>query len=189
LHLQFFQPLIFDSNHRYDVAGIRHGKLFRMKDEWMGEPQDIANTGAVHPIMLYDGVCGLCNRMVQFVLKRDWDGIFHFAALQSQVAESILKLHGKNAADLNTVYVVLNFDPADPEKSSGEILERSNAVLYMMRRLGGFWAVSGNLLRMIPRNVRDWGYSIVARIRYRVFGKYDTCTVPNAETRARFLGL
>lgn len=155
----------------------------------MSEAQSIENTGAFHPIMLYDGVCGLCNRLVQFVLKRDRAGVFRFAAIQSHWAARLLARHVKNATDLNTVYVVLNFDPANPEKSRGELLERSNAVLYVMRRLGGFWAMSGNLLRMIPRTVRDWGYNIVARIRYRVFGKYDTCPVPDAETLARFLDL
>lgn len=142
-----------------------------------------------NPIVLYDGVCGLCNRTVQFALKRDREGIFRFASLQSKLAGRILARHDEDASDLDTMYVVLNCDPADPEKESGELLERSDAVLYILRRLGGFWGVTGNLLRLIPRPIRDWGYGIVARMRYRVFGKYDTCPVPSAETRARFLDL
>lgn len=142
-----------------------------------------------HPIVFYDGICGLCNRTVQFVLKRDRDGTFRFASLQSPLAGRILARHGRNAADLDTVYVVLNCDPANLEEGGEDLLERSSAVLYMLRRLGGVWGAAASVLRLIPRPVRDWGYGIVARIRYRVFGKYDACPVPSAETRARFLDI
>ncbi len=146
-------------------------------------------SGGANPIVLYDGVCGLCNRTVQFVLKRDRAGIFRFASLQSALASRILARHGKDASDLDTVYVVLNCDPANLEKGGEALLVRSDAVLYILRRLGGFWATMGSLLRWIPRAIRDWGYGIVARIRYRVFGRYDTCPIPSAETRTRFLDL
>src|SRR5262249_20058525 len=143
----------------------------------------------LHPILLYDGVCGLCNRTVQFALKRDQEGVFRFASLQSPLAGRILALHERDAADLDTMYVVLNCDPANPAGHGEELLERSNAVLYMLRQLGGFWGVVGSLLRLIPRPIRDWGYGVVAKTRYGVFGKYDTCPVPSKETRERFLDL
>ena len=139
------------------------------------------------PIVLYDGVCGLCNRMVQFVLKRDRGDTFRFASLQSSLAKGILARHGRDAADLDTVYVVVNREVSNPEHSAEQLLARSDAVLFILRRLGGFWDAVAGLLRLIPRPIRDWGYRIVARIRYRVFGKYDTCPIPSAETRARFL--
>ena len=142
-----------------------------------------------HPIVLYDGICGLCNRTVQFVLKRDRAAVFRFAPLQSPLAGRVLAKHDKDATDLDTVYVLLNGDPADLAKDGEVLLERSSAVIYMLRRLGGFWGVVGNVLRWIPRPVRDWGYGIIAKIRYRVFGKYDTCPVPSRETRKRFLDL
>src|SRR5262249_31684800 len=141
------------------------------------------------PIILYDGVCGLCNRTVQFVLKRDREGIFRFAPLQSALASRILARNGKDPSDLDTMYIVLNCEPANLEKGGEELLARSDAVLHFLRQLGGFCGAMGSLLPWIPRPIRDWGYGLVARTRYRVFGKYDTCPVPSAETRARFLDL
>ncbi len=84
-----------------------------------------------HPILLYDSVCGLCNRMVQFILRRDPAGMFRFAALQSSVAGEILARHGADAADLDTVYVVVNWGLADEQ-----ILPRSDAVIFVLRHLG-----------------------------------------------------
>jgi predicted DCC family thiol-disulfide oxidoreductase YuxK len=162
----------------------------RSKNEPAGAAQTFRYPAASHPIVLYDGVCGLCNRTVQFVLKYDREGFLRFASLQSSLAAQILARHGKDASDLDTVYAVLNFDPATTDKNNGEeLLERSSAVLYILRRLGGVWGTTGGMLRLIPRPIRDWGYGIVARIRYRVFGKYDMCPTPTAETRDRFLDL
>jgi predicted DCC family thiol-disulfide oxidoreductase YuxK len=154
-----------------------------------------------HPILLYDGVCGLCNRHVQFILRRDRAGIFRFAALQSPLAAGILARHGKDASDLDTVYVVLNYDPTannqtrakpssiqlDPSHPAESLLSRSDAIIFTLAQLGGWWKVIGAVIRLIPRFLRNWGYSMVAYIRYRIFGRYDTCPLPTAETRSRFL--
>ncbi|MGP0019357.1 MAG: thiol-disulfide oxidoreductase DCC family protein [Candidatus Sulfotelmatobacter sp.] len=141
-----------------------------------------------HPILLYDGVCGLCNRLVRFVLRRDLAGVFRFAALQSPLAARILSRHGVDAQDLDTLYVVLNAEQADEI-----LLLRSDAVIFILRRLGGverpFWRLAGVLLRLVPRAVRDWGYGMVARRRYRMFGRYDACPLPSEETRNRFFDL
>ncbi len=161
-----------------------------------------------HPILLYDGVCGLCNRLVQFVLRRDPEGIFRFAALQSGLARLILARHGADARDLDSVYLVVN-----SEQDDERVLARSDAVIFILRQLGAaelrsagqpgaavptqtksrpglaFWRLAGVLLRFIPRAVRDWGYGVVARNRYRVFGKYDSCPIPSQETRGRFLDM
>jgi predicted DCC family thiol-disulfide oxidoreductase YuxK len=144
------------------------------------------------PILLYDGVCGLCNRMVQFVLKRDRDGVFRFASLQSAVATRILARHGVNAADLDTVYVVANRDRGESDQHAGQwddqiLLSRSDAVLFVLTQLGGIWGAAGRILRLAPRGVRDWAYRAVARTRYRIFGRYDSCPLPTEATRARFL--
>jgi predicted DCC family thiol-disulfide oxidoreductase YuxK len=137
---------------------------------------------AAHPILLYDGVCGLCNRLNQFVLRCDPKGLFRFAALQSSLAAGILARHGLNAADLDTVYVVLNYNEA------GESLRpRSDAALYVLEQLGGIWRFFAFILKPVPRPLRDVGYRLIARSRYRIFGRYDTCPLPSAETRARFL--
>jgi predicted DCC family thiol-disulfide oxidoreductase YuxK len=135
-----------------------------------------------HPILLYDGVCGLCNRLNQFVLRRDPAGIFRFASLQSALAIRILARHGADAADLDTVYVVVN-----PDQLDENLLARSNAVIFVLKQLGGFWRFMGFLLQFNPRFLRDRGYRVVARNRYRFFGRSETCFLPSPENRDRFL--
>ena len=129
--------------------------------------------------------------MVQFVLRRDPEGIFRFAPLQSGLASRVLARHGVNSADLDTVYVVVNCDPAkvgDRDQNGEEVLlARSDAVLFVARQLGGIWRVGAWILQPLPRALRDWGYRFVARHRYRIFGRYDSCPLPSEATRARFL--
>jgi predicted DCC family thiol-disulfide oxidoreductase YuxK len=133
------------------------------------------------PILLFDGVCGLCNRLVQFLLKRDVHDRLRFASLQSKLAASLLTKHGLDANDLDTVYLVV-----DHGETSERVLARSDAILYALDQLGGIWklAAAGKLL---PKGVRDAFYNLVARNRYRVFGKYDTCMLPEERHRKRFL--
>jgi predicted DCC family thiol-disulfide oxidoreductase YuxK len=135
-----------------------------------------------NPILLYDGVCGLCDRLVQFVLKRDTRGKFRFSALQSEFAAQLLRRHHVSPEALDTVYLVSDFGlPGE------RLAARSDAVICILRELGGFWGVVAGLMRLLPRALRDWGYNRVARNRYRVFGKYETCMVPGARYRQRFL--
>jgi len=144
-----------------------------------------------HPVLLYDGVCGLCNRTVQFVLKRDRSDVFRFAALQSALGRRILEKQGINPADLDTFYVVVGFDaslPAGPDQNA-RVLARSDAVSFVLGQLGGVWGFFGGLLMMVPRFVRDGMYNLVARSRYRVFGRYEQCPVPSEADRKRFLDL
>jgi predicted DCC family thiol-disulfide oxidoreductase YuxK len=137
--------------------------------------------GPANPVLLYDGVCGLCNRLVQFVLKRDPDAHFRFASLQSDYAALILKRHGLDSHDLDTLYVV--------EESGERLNSRSDAVILLLRELGGVWRAVSLALRIFPKRLRDWGYSIIARHRYRVFGKYDGCPLPEQKYQDRFLDL
>ena len=134
------------------------------------------------PIILYDGVCGLCNRLVQFLLKHDREGRLQFASLQSDFAEKVLSRHGLNAKDLDTVHVVENYDQPDER-----VLQRSDAILRASRELGGFWSASSAIGRVVPRPLRDLVYRFVATNRYRVFGKYDTCMLTDPSQRSRFL--
>jgi predicted DCC family thiol-disulfide oxidoreductase YuxK len=136
------------------------------------------------PILLYDGVCGLCNRSVQFILRRDPEGVFRFASLQSALAGGILARHGVNPADLDTVYVVVNAGQADEQ-----LAPRSDAVIFILQQLGRIWRVAASILKFVPRSLRDWGYRLVARNRYRIFGRYDACPLPSEDTRSRFLDL
>jgi predicted DCC family thiol-disulfide oxidoreductase YuxK len=141
----------------------------------------------LHPIILYDGVCGLCNRLNQFVLRRDGEGIFRFASLQSPLAARILARHGASPQDLDTVYVVLNHDLTKQAQPDEGLLPRSDAVLFVLKRLGGIWKVLGFFVQLLPRFLRDWGYRVVARNRYRVFGRFETCTLPSARDRSKFI--
>jgi len=136
-----------------------------------------------NPIILYDGVCGLCNRLVQFVLKRDKKDIFRFAALQSSFARTLLAKHGYDAGDLNTVYVVL-----DPGGAAERLLCKSGAIAFILEQLGGIWRMLA-AFHIVPRMFRDLAYDLVARFRYPVFGKYDACPLPTSKDRAKFLDL
>ena len=137
-----------------------------------------------NPIILYDGVCGLCNRLVKFLLKHDKDSRLRFASLQSQFAEKVLRRHGFDAKDLDTVHVVENYD-----QPGERVLQRSDAILRAGRELGGFWGTSSSVAKVVPRPIRDLVYRFVATNRYSVFGKYDTCMLPDPNQRSRFLDI
>ena len=142
------------------------------------------NRSEGNPIVLYDGVCGLCNRLVQFLLKRDKHARLRFASLQSDFAAKVLTRHGLDPKDLDTLHVVINYEQPDER-----ILNRSNAVLRAGEELGTPWKVLASIARIIPRALRDIAYRLVARNRYRVFGKYETCMLPDPNQRARFLDI
>jgi len=135
-----------------------------------------------HPIFLYDGVCGLCNRFVQFILRRDRNAIFRFASLQSSVAARILTRHGANPTDLDTVYLVVNHELPDEY-----LLSRSDAVLFVLSQLGRLWRAVASLLQLLPKVLRDPAYNTVASHRYRIFGRFDVCTLPRDADHTRFL--
>ena len=133
-------------------------------------------------IILYDGVCGLCNALVQFLIKRDEREDLRFASLQSDFAAKVLGRHGIDPADLDTVHVVVNYEQPDER-----VLNRSDAILRAWRQLGGFWKIVAVAGQIIPRPLRDLVYRFVAGNRYRVFGKYDTCMLPEPNQRSRFI--
>ena len=135
-------------------------------------------------IVFYDGVCGLCNRLVQFLLKRDGHDRLRFASLQSDFASKVLSRHGIDPKDLDTVHVVENYDQA-----TERVLNRSDAILRAGRELGGMWAFAARLGSVVPRPLRTLFYRFVATNRYRVFGKYETCMLPEPQHRAKFLDM
>jgi predicted DCC family thiol-disulfide oxidoreductase YuxK len=137
---------------------------------------------ASDPILFYDGVCGLCNTLVQFLLKHDKRGRLRFASLQSDFAQKVLRRHGFDPKDLDTLHVVENYD--QPHE---RLLQRSDAVLRAGRELEGRWSVLAAVVKIIPRPLRDVAYRFVAQNRYRVFGKYETCMLPDPNQRSRFL--
>ncbi len=134
-----------------------------------------------NPIVLYDGVCGLCNRAVQFLLKRDRHDRLRFASLQSDFAATLLKRHGVDHQDLDTVYVVLNSGEANET-----LLAKSDAFLLFTKEIGGVWSLA-RFGKIIPRPIRNWLYDFVARHRYQVFGKYEACMLPDPRHKHKFI--
>lgn len=131
-----------------------------------------------HPIVLFDGVCNLCNSAVQFILDRDPGAQFRFASLQSEPAAALLRAHGLHPPVGDPESIVLVED--------GRAYESSTAALRIARRLPGAWKLAYAAI-VVPRFVRDAVYRFIARNRYRWFGKKEVCWVPTPELRARFL--
>ena len=132
-------------------------------------------------IVLYDGVCGLCNRAVQFLLKRDRLDRLQFASLQSDLAAKVLNRHGMNHKSLDTVYAVLNY--GEPNET---LLAKGDAFLFFAGVIDGVWSVA-SVVKVVPRPVRNWLYDFVARHRYQVFGKSESCMLPDPKQRHKFL--
>ena len=126
-----------------------------------------------HPILFFDGVCGLCNRFVDLLLTADTRDLFRFAPLQGETA---LRILGPQEGDPRSFLFL------DQEKQ----YEQSDAVLLAVGRLGGVWRLAV-LLFVFPRPLRDLVYRYVARNRYRWFGRRDACRLPTPEERDRFL--
>jgi predicted DCC family thiol-disulfide oxidoreductase YuxK len=142
------------------------------------------SSGSSNPVILYDGVCGLCNRTVRFILKRDRKDLFRFAPLQSEFAKKILLRHAISTDKPASVCLVLN--PGQP----GEMVEvRSEAAIAIGRESGTFWRAISNMFAILPLSIRDWGYDVIARNRYQIFGKYDTCPLPQAKDRHKFIDM
>lgn len=129
------------------------------------------------PIVLFDGVCDLCNGVVRFTIEHDPDGRFRFCPLQTGTGERLLAEHGLETDRLDTFVLI----------EDGEAYTRSEAAVRLLRGIGGGWGLLGRFLGIIPRLLRDLGYRLVARSRYRVFGRQETCMVPGPDVRDRFL--
>ena len=127
------------------------------------------------PVVLFDGVCKLCNGSVNFILRRDSEGRLQLAPLQSDYGRDVLEKHGKNPDAQDSMLLL-----------EGELLTvKSTAVIRISKYLGGAWPLCMIAL-VIPPFIRDFIYDIVAKNRYRWFGKYDTCRLPDAEFEDRF---
>jgi predicted DCC family thiol-disulfide oxidoreductase YuxK len=144
------------------------------------EEQPPYASGGTH-VVLYDGVCGLCSRFVQFLLRHDRHCVFSFASLQSAVGKSIVERSGGNPCELASFYVV-----ADYQTAASRALTRSDAALFLADALGWPWTAA-QIVRLVPRATRDRAYDVVARSRYRVFGRDDRCLVRRPEFRNRFI--
>lgn len=140
----------------------------------MGSPDSLVATKKV--LVLFDGVCNLCNGAVQFIIKRDPAGKFLFASLQSDFAAAQLKKFNAMSGSLHSIIVI----------EEDKMLERSDAILSIASHLNGIWKQLV-FFRYVPRFVRDGIYDLVAKYRYRIFGKQDSCMIPTADLKARFI--
>ncbi|TAD96888.1 MAG: thiol-disulfide oxidoreductase DCC family protein [Bacteroidetes bacterium] len=127
------------------------------------------------PILLFDGVCNLCDSIVQFIIKADPEGKFMFASLQSEKGQELLKKFGFPTENFDSFVLI------DQEKSA----EKSTAALQVLKKLGGFWQLF-YIFILIPKPIRDFVYEMIAKNRYRFFGKKDSCLIPTPELKARF---
>jgi predicted DCC family thiol-disulfide oxidoreductase YuxK len=135
-------------------------------------------------ILLYDGVCALCNGVVRFAAKRDLTGTFLFLPLGSHLGAELLQRYGLTAETLNSV-VVLEHALTPQERIS----LRTRAVARVMVRLTRPWRVMGQILMAVPSWLGDPVYRLTARIRYHLAGRYEICPLPEPELRKRFVGL
>lgn len=129
-----------------------------------------------HPVVLFDGECNLCDGSVRFIIAHDPAGVFRFAATQSPSGTALLTDHGIDPATLDGVVVV----------DGAQVFTGADAALRVARSLTGWWRLLG-VLRVVPRWLRDALYAMVARNRYRWFGRRSLCLVPTPALRARFL--
>jgi len=130
---------------------------------------------STHPVVFFDGVCGFCNASINFLLACDSRGKLRFAPLQGVTAGELLPTEDRESLASMVVWT-----PAG-------MYRQSSAVVRILWILGGVWSLLGTLLWLVPRPIRDLGYNLVAKFRYRLFGKHETCRMPTAEARSRFL--
>jgi predicted DCC family thiol-disulfide oxidoreductase YuxK len=128
------------------------------------------------PVILFDGVCNLCNAWVRFVVRHDPAGIFRFAAQQSPVGQAMIEKHISGSQQLSSVILV----------TGNTVYTESTAVIEICARLAPPWSWFA-VLRIVPRPLRDICYRFVVRHRYQWFGRTDTCQVPSAHVGSRFI--
>lgn len=125
-------------------------------------------------IVLFDGVCNFCNSSINFIIKRDKKRYFHFAPLQSDIAQKIV---GDKTKPMPESVILIE---------NGRTYDRSSAALRIAKKLDGLWPVL-YIFILLPKPIRDWVYNLIGRNRYKWFGKTEACMIPTPEVRSRFL--
>jgi len=129
-----------------------------------------------HPIILFDGVCNLCSGIVLFTIRKDPQGIFKYAPLQSEVGQSLLKQFNLPMDDYHSFILI----------EGNRYYRKSTAALRVARRINGLWSILYASI-VVPRLIRDFIYDIVVKNRYRWFGKKEECLIPTPDIKSRFL--
>jgi predicted DCC family thiol-disulfide oxidoreductase YuxK len=135
----------------------------------------MGSNSSIERTILFDGVCNLCNGSVLFVIKRDTQSIFHFAALQSDFGKKQLNKLGVSQSDFDTVLLL----------KQGRVYKKSNAALEIAKDLSGLWPML-YMFKIVPTFIRDAVYTFIANNRYQWFGRKESCMIPTPELRARF---
>jgi predicted DCC family thiol-disulfide oxidoreductase YuxK len=128
------------------------------------------------PILLFDGVCNLCNKLVIFIIRRDNKASIKFSALQSPEGMLLLQKRGLSAEGINSIVFI----------ESSRYFLKSSAVLHLFKALGGGWRILYGFI-IIPDFIRDFFYDLIAKYRYSLFGMSEKCMVPSDEIKERFL--
>ena len=129
-------------------------------------------------IILFDGVCNFCNGSVNFIIDRDPEAYFKFAPLQSEIGEKLIKEHGIDKAETDSVILI----------EDGKAYTHSTAALRVARKLKGAWSWFYGFV-VVPKFIRDAAYKLFAKNRYKMFGKQEACMMPTPEIRSRFLAM
>lgn len=142
-------------------------------------------------LVIFDGHCGFCNRSVRWIVARDRRDRLRFIPSESPKVAALLARHqifeteqGFGSPTFSPSTILAVRDPGMPVE---QVLVRSDATIAMLRELPRPWPTAAAFIRLIPRPLRDLGYRLVARYRYRIWGRLDTCPIPTAAERARFL--
>jgi len=138
----------------------------------MGTPNPLED----RPLILFDGVCNLCNGSVQFIIRHDPLGYFKYASLQSAAGQHHLHKFNLPVSQIHSVILI----------KGEKMFQKSDAALEIVRNLNGLWPAL-SIFKIIPLVLRDWLYDVVARNRYVWFGKKDSCMIPTPELKSRFI--
>lgn len=127
-------------------------------------------------IILFDGVCNFCNRTVRVIIKHDKEDKFHFAQLQSAIAKELLLEQGLHQNELSSVILI----------EGDRVYTKSDAVIRIALQLSG-WPTIFSYSKWVPKAIRNFFYDLIAKYRYRLFGKQDNCIIPDKKVQDKFL--
>lgn len=129
-------------------------------------------------LIIYDGICHFCSKSIHFIIKRDPKKLFQFTPMQSDLAMKLIEKYGINLTKGDTLILIKN----------NRYFMASEAILEIAKNLSGYWYFL-NIFRIIPPSIRNWIYWLIARNRYRIFGRSKTCIMPSENFKDRFIGI